>query len=319
MITLTMRPYAGEADLEAIAQLINSCEAVDKLDEGISVSELRQEFKAPSLDKARDLCLWENSDGKLIGFGRMWIPPDGEIIEGYIGFHVHPSDRGVYLEKQIVAWGEERMREVSKERCMSVKLRSSAREDQAERIAFLESCGFTADRYFFTMRRSLDEPIPQPQFPAGFTIRQVEVEQDAEAWVEMFNQSFIDHWNHHPLTVEMLKYYLSDRDYKPELNLIAIAPDGTFAAFCHSRIYTEENARSDRKEGWIAVLGTRRGFRKIGLGRAMLLSGMHRLKAAGVETAKLGVDAQNPSGALRLYESVGYATLHTRIFYVKDV
>ncbi len=51
----------------------------------------------------------------------------------------------------------------------------------------------------------------------------------------------------------------------------------------------------------------------------MLLSGMHALKAAGVETAKLGVDSWNPSGALRLYESVGFSKLHTRIFYVKDV
>jgi hypothetical protein len=51
MITLTMRPYAGDADLEAIANLINTCEAVDQLDEGTSVSELQQQFDEPSLDR----------------------------------------------------------------------------------------------------------------------------------------------------------------------------------------------------------------------------------------------------------------------------
>ncbi|GAB4197159.1 MAG: hypothetical protein Fur006_45430 [Coleofasciculaceae cyanobacterium] len=51
----------------------------------------------------------------------------------------------------------------------------------------------------------------------------------------------------------------------------------------------------------------------------MLLSGMLRLQAAGVETAKLDVDVENPSGALRLYESVGFQNTYTNISYVKDV
>ncbi|MGL5063733.1 MAG: GNAT family N-acetyltransferase, partial [Microcoleus sp.] len=80
-----------------------------------------------------------------------------------------------------------------------------------------------------------------------------------------------------------------------------------------------ENDRTGRNEGWIGVLGTRRGFRKLGLGRAMLLAGLQRLKAAGVDTAILGVDAENPSGALRLYESTGFRKIRNSISYVKDV
>jgi ribosomal protein S18 acetylase RimI-like enzyme len=57
----------------------------------------------------------------------------------------------------------------------------------------------------------------------------------------------------------------------------------------------------------------------MGLGRAMLLAGLHRLKAAGVATAILGVDAENPSGALQLYESVGFHNIRDSISYVKDL
>jgi hypothetical protein len=46
---------------------------------------------------------------------------------------------------------------------------------------------------------------------------------------------------------------------------------------------------------------------------------MDRLKAAGMEMAKLGVDAQNPNGAKQLYESVGFGELYTSIAYVKDI
>lgn len=314
-----MRLYAGESDLQAIADLINACEAVDQLDEGISIPELQRIIDSPFLDKARDLRLWEDADGKLIGFGNLSIPQCGETIDGFLGFRVHPTARGGDLEMQIVGWGEERMREVAQERGVGVKLRSNVRATQAERIALLESCGFTADRYFFSMQRSLTEPLPEPQFPAGFTLRQLQGEQDIEAWVDMFNQTFIDHWNHHDLTVDRRKYWLSNPQYKPELDLIAIAPDGTFAAFCFCHIHPEHNARSGRNEGWVADLGVRRGFRKMGLGRAMLLAGMQRLKAAGFDTARLIVDAENRSGALRLYESVGFCKLYTRIFYVKEV
>jgi hypothetical protein len=67
-----MRPYAGEADLEAIASLINAYEAIDQLNEGTSVSELRQELDEPSVNKDRDLRLGEDADGQLVGFSQLY-------------------------------------------------------------------------------------------------------------------------------------------------------------------------------------------------------------------------------------------------------
>lgn len=80
------------------------------MDEGTSVSELRVEFDAPSVDKGRDIRLWEDTSGRLIGFGLLWIPKSGEVIDNLLWFRVHPSARGANLETQIITWGEERMR-----------------------------------------------------------------------------------------------------------------------------------------------------------------------------------------------------------------
>jgi ribosomal protein S18 acetylase RimI-like enzyme len=142
---------------------------------------------------------------------------------------------------------------------------------------------------------------------------------DVEQWIDLFNLSFIDHWNFHPVTVEARRHMLQHPNYLPERDLVALAPDGTFAAFCFCDINTADNERNARNDGWIATLGTRRGYRKIGLGRAMLLAGMHRLKADGVAIAKLGVDAENPTGALGLYESVGFEREMVRIAHGKEV
>ncbi|MEG3980561.1 GNAT family N-acetyltransferase [Microcoleus sp. D3_18a_C4] len=319
MANLSARCYAGDRDLDAIAHLINTCEEVDRLDEGTSISELQQEFNAPSLDKARDIRLWEDAEGKLIGFAQLSVSEPGEVIDGWLWFRVHPGARGGDVEAAAIAWGEVRMREVSAMRGGRVKLRTYARAEDCDRISVLTSNGFKVDRYFCRMARSLSEPIPEPHFPEGFALRQFPGEQDAPAWVEMFNQSFIDHWNHHDLTVDKYKHELAKADYRNDLDLIAVADDGTFVSFCYCEISVQECDRTGRNEGWIACLGTRRGFRKMGLGRGMLLAGLHRLKAAGVATAILGVDAENSSGAMRLYESVGFHNIRDSISYVKDV
>lgn len=319
MANLSGRCYGGDRDLDAIAHLINTCEEVDRLDEGTSISELQQEFNQPSLDVARDIRLWEDAEGKLIGFAQLSVSEPGEVIDGWLWFRVHPDARGGDVEAAAIAWGEVRMREVSAMRGGRVKLRTYARAEDCDRISVLASCGFKVDRYFCRMARSLSEPIPEPHFPEGFALRQFPGEQEAAAWVEMFNQSFIDHWNHHDLTVDKFKHELAKPDYRNDLDLIAVADDGTFVSFCYCEICVQECDRTGRNEGWISCLGTRRGFRKMGLGRAMLLAGLHRLKAAGVATAILGVDAENSSGALHLYESAGFHNIRDSISYVKDV
>nr|WP_293086778.1 GNAT family N-acetyltransferase [Okeania sp. SIO3B5] len=135
----------------------------------------------------------------------------------------------------------------------------------------------------------------------------------------MYNETFIDHWNFHDLTVEKLEHKMSYPDYRQDLDLVALTADGTFAAFCICFIRPEDNQRKGTREGRIADLGTRRGFRERGLGKAMLLSGMERLQDVGMDKAILGVDAENPSGANRLYESVGFRKVHTKIIYGKEL
>ena len=97
------------------------------------------------------------------------------------------------------------------------------------------------------------------------------------------------------------------------MSIIAIAPDGTFAAFGDCYIPSEGS------QGWINPLGTRQGYRKRGLARGILQAIMQKLKVEGMDSAMLYVDAQNPSGALRLYKSVGFYTKNTQIAYSKDI
>jgi mycothiol synthase len=319
MTTLIMRPYLGKTDLKAIADLVNVCDPAGQVDKDLSVTDLQIQLNNPALNKARDLRLWEDTTGTLVGFGQIALPKPKEAVDGYLYFYVHPKAAQTHLESDIIHWGERRMLEVRKQYGLPALLRSSSRDDVVERISLLEDHQFTVDRYFLTMNRTLDEAISTPNLPEGFIIRPLAGETEVEAWVNCFNQSFIDHWNHHDLTPESVKYWLNDPYYRADLNLVAVAPNGRIAAFCNGSLNVQNPANSHQLEGWINWLGTGRDFRKMGLGRAMLLSGMQALKDAGAGIVKLAVDADSPTGATRLYESVGFKPVQTWRSYVKPV
>src|SRR5262245_17259000 len=101
MATITSRSYAGEADLVPIVELINACDAVDHLDEGISVEELQSRLSAPTIDLAHDVRLWTTGDGRLSGYGRLWRMEAAGKVDGFLDLVVHPTSRGNGLENEI--------------------------------------------------------------------------------------------------------------------------------------------------------------------------------------------------------------------------
>ncbi len=319
MNTLTTRPYAGEIDLPAVVELLNSCDAADQLDDNYAIDDLRLEFADPRLDPANDLRLWEDADGALIGFGQVWLEPDADPVEGSLYWRVATAARGSGVEDEIMAWAGERVRQVACANGRAAWLRCSTRAEFAYGHALPQRHGMRIDRHFFQMHRPLDQPIEPVALPAGFRLRHVADAADVAAWVAAFNQSFIDHWNFHPITLESHMHWMQHPSYRPAHDLIAVAEDGTIAAFSFCIIDAEENARNQRNYGSIAMLGTRRGYRRRGLGRAMLLAGLQRLKADGAAVAKLNVDTENPTGALRLYESVGFHVAHSWQSYSKEL
>jgi mycothiol synthase len=316
----TARGYTDE-DLQAVTDLLNICDEVDQQDDNYSAEDLATEFEDPELDKARNLRLWHDAEGKLAGFGQVWPRKNEQesAFDGAAYMRVRPDARDQGLEDEIIAWLSERTREMAAEAGLRPRLRIGARDNLDYYRTAYERNGMSPVRYFFLMHRDLADPIPQPEFPEGFTMIHSRGLEDSARWVDMFNLSFIDHWGFTPMKIESHEHWLSSPKYVAERDLVAVAPDGTWAAFDLCWIDPEDNERNNRLEGWIDVLGTRRGYRKIGLGRAMLLAGLHRLKQDGMEMAKLGVDAENPTGALKLYESAGFYVKHTTVVYRKDL
>lgn len=300
-----------------IVDLVKLHHPSGQLDEDTLVCDLQLFFESTDFER-RNFRLWRDQHGKLIGFGQLFISEQNQEIEGYLYFDIHPNHQEL-LASSILQWSKERMQSVAKNPLLSLKLMTRSSNQRSERCLFLEQQGFTPERHFLTMACSLKPAISLENLPAGFRLQNLSGEIDIKAWVEMFNESFVDHWDHHPLTVTTVESWLKNPHYKPELNWVAVAPDGTFAAFCVGYINQEENARTGQKEGWIKLLGTRRGFRRLGLGKAILLTCMKQLQAAKIDQVKLGVDAHSLTSATRLYEAVGFNKINTWISYAKEM
>jgi mycothiol synthase len=316
-----MRSYKGDADLQLIVDLFDACEQVDRVELSASVDRLRLALASPTFDAEKDLRLWENAQGQLIGVSQSWIeePIGTDLADGGLWFIVHPAARGGDIEAKMITLAENRTREVGQERQAQPKLFTWSLSSQLDRIALIKQDGFVESRHFWNLSRSLHDITPAPELPAGFTIRAVDRAQEAQAWVDMHNQAFFGQWNFHPLTVESYQYRLQDPDYLPEIDLVAVDPDGKLASACYCSIDPTHNAFTGRQEGWVVLLFTSPDFQRRGLAKAMLLSGLARLQALKLDIAKIGVDSRNAFGAGRLYESVGFERFRTNTAYVKHL
>jgi mycothiol synthase len=285
------------------------------------IEQLRSSITNPAIDREHDLGLWEDAQGKLIGFGELSVaePIADNLADGTLWFFVHPIARGGDLDSQIIAWVERRMMEVGRERQGQPKLFTWSRNTRLDRIATIEQHGFVAGRQYWFLSQSLQRNTPTTQLPEGFSIRAVDGEREAQAWVDLHNQAFSNAWLYQSLTVESYKHRLQAPDYLPELNLVAVAPDGRFAAICYCAIDRAHNTFVGRQEGWVALLFTSPDFQRRGLARAMLFHALARLKTLNIEIAKIGVDSENAYGARQLYESIDFEHRYTNIAYVKHL
>jgi mycothiol synthase len=187
--------------------------------------------------------------------------------------------------------------------------------------ALWEEMGLREVRRFWTMVHPLDEPVDEPNIVEGVTIRSYRNPADNEGVCQTFNASFSDHWDYYPMLPEDWDNWMKQPAVRTDLSLLAEidGKPGAFAGFCMTEINANDNKLRGVSEGWIELLGTIRGWRRMGLGRSLLLHGLHSLRSAGMDTALLRVDSQSPTGAHKLYESTGFRIRSREFTYACDL
>ena len=323
-----------EGDIPALARLVSAAEAVDHFGtRSVTEEELTANYNQPMSDPPKQVLVAEGQStggvepGVPHGVARIiWIDdPNADERIYQFGIVVHPAVRNRGLEFVLAAGllriARRHEAEPGVEQRKSVKLLTGFRTEDVLMQAVCEQMGLHAVRYGWTMERSLDEPLPELRQVEGVTIRAYRRPEDNAASLDAYGRSFIDHFEYHEMPAEFWNYRMDMPNSRPDLSWVGEVDTspGELAGFCLVEVNEGDNERRGVSEGWIALLGTVRGWRGKGLGKSLLLHGMRSLKEASIRTALLGVDSESLTGANRLYESVGFAVRHTEVMYAAQL
>lgn len=300
------RLYSGAEDLQAVLALMRKVRPAERIADSPSPDDL---YEALSLEEVRqNTRLWLDQDGRLVGFA---------CVTAYnnLWFEIGPQANSLELEKEMVAWGEACIRRTGGVDDDPLALDGSCREDDLERLQFFARHGFVMQTIrTLHLERALDEPIPAPELPPGFTIRHVRAASEVPALVALHRAAF----GSGMMTVEERLAMMGGIDYEAELDLVAVAPDGRLAAYCFCWISAEENARSGRLVGYTDPVATHPHFQRRGLAKALLLEGMSRLCERGMRTAALGTSSEN-TGMLAAARAAGFRVVFESAWFSKPV
>jgi mycothiol synthase len=277
----------------------------------LTPEELQHEWESPGFELERDAFVVETGEGRVVGFEEFNNGHEHAILhaDGY----VHPEYRGRGIGTSLLRMIETRAREemVLAEPGVRVSLRSTIDNRDASSHDLHRNEAYQPLRYHWRMEIVLDGPPPEPIFPEGVELRPfVKGEHDVPVW-QAQNEAFRDHWGSHDQSLEEWKHSrFEDPEFDP--TLWAIAWDGEEVAGFSLNRYR-------MGIGWIRTLGVRRPWRKRGLGEALLYHSFGEFYRRGMKTIGLGVDAQNPTGATRLYRKTGMYPASEFVTYEKEL
>jgi mycothiol synthase len=304
------RPIAQDA--AAVADLKRAVQIARHGESDATAAEIAEEWALPRLVPKEDLWLIETGSGEIVGYAFVWMeyPPSVFVSDQT----VHPAHRGHGLSEVLLELSEARAAGAAGGPAGggSANLGVWAHEDDAARRGLYERRGFRCVRTFLNLEIDLAEPPATPIWPAGVAVHRFRRHLDEAAVHAAGEEAFRDHWRPDAMDLDE---WLAFRFERPDLDL-----DLWWVAWDGEEVAGSLLAFESPLGGYIDSLSVRRPWRGRGLGRALLQEAFAELRRRGLPRAYLGVDSENPTGALRLYESVGmHPSKGAHVVYEKDL
>jgi mycothiol synthase len=319
---LAFRHFRGAADFPGMLAVSSASAAADKLERVHTLEQLKRNYShLVNCDPATDLLMAE-VNGELVAFGRVeWAKRDsGERLYLHSG-NVHPHWRRRGLGRAVLRHNQQRLREIAAAHPADGPRFFEAQAHDSERAAeaLLLSEGYTAIRHFFTMVRPTLDDIPDLPLPPGLEIRPALPEHYPLVFAAL-DEAFRDHWGYTPIAPEQIANIMESPFFQPDKWQAAWDPaTNEIAGLVLGAINNDENEKFNRRRGYTDPIGVRRPWRKQGLARALIVRSLRQLRDLGMTEAALTVDTENLSGALHLYEGLGYRPVKRGSAYRKPL
>jgi mycothiol synthase len=317
----TIRPATMD-DIPMVVNLTNDYDEHYLGYRGVTENDIETEWTMPKFNPQVDIQLVCSLVGEMVGYIEVWTTSDPPV-HPWIWGRVHPDFHGRGVGSFLMNWAEMRARQAIK--CCPEDVRVAYRMGtvttiEAPKLLFK---AFEAQliRHNFRMKIDFEEAPLKPVWAEGIKVRSItDPSVDIETITRVDVESFRDHFGfiEQPFEDEVawIRNWLENSEQLADPSLWFLAMDGEQAvglALC--AVYDSE----DRQYGHVSTLGVLRSHRRRGIGLALLRHAFGEYDRRGYKGVTLGVDAENLTGALRLYKKAGMSIHRQFDLYEKEL
>ena len=305
-----------------IAALIGAANLNDGVDWLPEADEIQHEWEHDDgLDLDEDALVAE-VDGIPVAFVEQDWRLRGERVFHQLSPLVHPAWRHRGLGRALLAWAEARAARAVEAGTMGPRdvphvLTGWADLEITDVAPFAAAAGYRVEGFGVLMTRSLVEPIPDAELPEGLEVRPVRPEDHRRIW-DADTEAFRDNRDPALRTETDFERWFTQPSLDTTLWEVAWEGDEVAGSVLNF-IFPRENERLGIKRGWLEHISVRRPWRRRGVASALVVRSMRRFRDLGLEEATLGADAENLTGAVRLYEALGFRRVRTAANYRKPI
>ena len=317
---LRFRGFAGKTDYPLMVNILEAATKADREERAITLEDLQHDYEhLTNSDPEKDM-LFAEIDGQTIAYSRVewWQEEDPNHRIYSIIFNLVPEWRGQGIEEAMIGWCQRRLLEVAEQHPQDSQrfFQTYSNGFKQTYNTLLESLGYTPARYFIAMSRPLVD-IPEANLPEGIEVRPVRKQDHRAVW-DASMEAFRDHWGFSEPDDDDYESYKGSKYFQPEL--WQVAWDGEeIVSSVMNYIDKDYNEKYNKQRGWTEEITTRKPWRRRGIAKALIVRSMHMHQAKGMTEVALGVDTDNPNGALKLYQSLGYEKERTWITFRKEM
>lgn len=298
---LNVRRFVKGADEPLWIEVLNSARKERDDWRTVTIEDLLVDSERPSFDLEGRFI--GELDGRAVGIVHAKVDDLIEDKKGFIHLNVVPEFRSSVIETALI----EVALDALKARGMAIA-QTWADSSQRERIELLKSLKFRHIRVFSVMEMELagfSENMGENTEVAVRPLRK-EMNDDIKLFNWLSNETYRDDLDYSPVTLDESHHFLFCDPYLKEKEILFAVLNGESVGCVGVGIDEKLNLEKKVQTGEVFTIGVLKAHRRKGIGARLMLHGLERLKAKGMTRATLGVEDDNLTGAMKLYQKLGF-------------